>query len=160
MKKWKVWRHMIFTPPPPVTNCHTFSDPLPPSGAWHTLWTAPTKFICTFLGNNNCANVCVCFHEYHSYYSHGFVAWLPWHFQFFHFRSAGKHQSAKGHPEMKRIKLRFQQPLNKSILVNRLRGRFLKPHMTGTHTYLFDSKNVCWNFAGICIDRISGFLQF
>ena len=42
MKKWKVWRHIIFTPPPPpVTNCHTFSDPLPPSGAWHTLWTAP-----------------------------------------------------------------------------------------------------------------------
>ena len=29
-KKWKMWRHMIFTPPPPVTNCHTFSDPLPP----------------------------------------------------------------------------------------------------------------------------------
>ena len=27
-------------PPPPVTNCHTFSDPLP-LGAWHTLWTAP-----------------------------------------------------------------------------------------------------------------------
>ena len=30
MKKLKVWRHTIFTPPPPVTNCHTFSDPLPP----------------------------------------------------------------------------------------------------------------------------------
>src|SRR6218665_2013318 len=27
-------------PPPPVTNCHTFSDPLPPR-AWCTLWTAP-----------------------------------------------------------------------------------------------------------------------
>ena len=27
-------------PPPPVTNCHTFSDPLPPR-AWRTLWTAP-----------------------------------------------------------------------------------------------------------------------
>ena len=27
-------------PPPPVTNCHTFSDPLP-SRAWRTLWTAP-----------------------------------------------------------------------------------------------------------------------
>ena len=30
MKKLKVWRHTIFTPPPPVTNCHTFSDPPPP----------------------------------------------------------------------------------------------------------------------------------
>ena len=27
-------------PPPPVTNCHTFSNPLPP-WAWHTLWMAP-----------------------------------------------------------------------------------------------------------------------
>ena len=27
-------------PPPPVTNRHTFSDPLPPR-AWRTLWTAP-----------------------------------------------------------------------------------------------------------------------
>ena len=27
-------------PPPPVTNCHTFSDPYP-LGAWHTLWMAP-----------------------------------------------------------------------------------------------------------------------
>ena len=28
-------------PSPPVTNCHTFSDPLPLSRAWRTLWTAP-----------------------------------------------------------------------------------------------------------------------
>jgi len=27
-------------PPPSVTNCHTFSDPLP-LWAWRTLWTAP-----------------------------------------------------------------------------------------------------------------------
>ena len=39
-EKWKVWRHMIFTPSP----CHKLSHflrPPPPSGAWHTLWTAP-----------------------------------------------------------------------------------------------------------------------
>ena len=28
-KNLKVWRHMFSTPPSPVTNCHTFSDPLP-----------------------------------------------------------------------------------------------------------------------------------
>jgi len=27
-KNLKVWRHMFSTPPSPVTNCHTFSDPL------------------------------------------------------------------------------------------------------------------------------------
>src|SRR6218665_475653 len=32
---------MILTPPPPVTNCHTFLDPLPPPRARRTLWTAP-----------------------------------------------------------------------------------------------------------------------
>ena len=31
-------------PPPPVTNCHTFSDPLPLE-AWHTLWTAPGAIV-------------------------------------------------------------------------------------------------------------------
>ena len=34
-------------PPPPVTNCHTFSNPLP-LGAWHTLWTAPSLKIFIF----------------------------------------------------------------------------------------------------------------
>jgi len=29
-------------PHPPVTNCHTFSDPLLPR-AWRTLWTAPYR---------------------------------------------------------------------------------------------------------------------
>ena len=40
---WKNWKCDVtqsLPPPPPVTNCHTFSDPLP-LGAWHTLWTAP-----------------------------------------------------------------------------------------------------------------------
>ena len=44
-KKWKVWRHIIFTPPP--SPCHKLSHflrPPPPSGAWHTLWTAPYLF--------------------------------------------------------------------------------------------------------------------
>ena len=34
-------------PVSPVTNCHTFSDPLPPR-AWRTLWTAP-KYARWFL---------------------------------------------------------------------------------------------------------------
>src|SRR6218665_1502313 len=33
---------MLLDPPPPVTNCHTFSDPLPPR-ALRTLWTAPNR---------------------------------------------------------------------------------------------------------------------
>ena len=44
VKKWKVWHHMNFTPPP--SPCHKLSHflrPLPPSGAWHTLWTAPVE---------------------------------------------------------------------------------------------------------------------
>ena len=40
VKKWKVWRHMIF-PPPPCHKLSHFLRPPPPSGAWHTLWTAP-----------------------------------------------------------------------------------------------------------------------
>ena len=32
------------TPPPPVTNCHTFLDPLPSPRAWRTLRTAPNAF--------------------------------------------------------------------------------------------------------------------
>jgi len=32
---------MLLTPP--VTNCHTFPDPLPPR-AWRTLWTAPLLY--------------------------------------------------------------------------------------------------------------------
>ena len=41
---WKNWKCDVTwsLPPPPVTNCHTFSDPLP-LGAWHTLWTAPNQ---------------------------------------------------------------------------------------------------------------------
>ena len=37
----QVWRHTCAYPPS-VTNCHTFSDPLPPP-AWYTLWTAPNN---------------------------------------------------------------------------------------------------------------------
>ena len=32
-------------PPPSVTNCHTFLDPLP-LRAWHTFWTAPSHSGC------------------------------------------------------------------------------------------------------------------
>ena len=45
---WKNWKCDVtwsLPPPPPVTKCHTFSDPLPPSGAWHTLWTAPFPLV-------------------------------------------------------------------------------------------------------------------
>ena len=36
------WR----TPPSPVTNCHTFSDPLQPPRVWRTLWTALQQSQC------------------------------------------------------------------------------------------------------------------
>jgi len=37
-----VTSHALY--PPPVTNCNTFSDPIPP-WVWRTLWTPPKSRI-------------------------------------------------------------------------------------------------------------------
>ena len=42
---------MLLTPPS-VTNCHTFSDLLPPR-AWRTLWTAPVQLFSNLLDGNS-----------------------------------------------------------------------------------------------------------
>jgi len=46
---------MLLNPLPLVTNCHTFSDPLPPQ-AWRTFWTVP--FLPMQL--HNCMRIKLC----------------------------------------------------------------------------------------------------
>ena len=46
LKTLTVWPHRISTPSP-VTNCRSFSDPLP--FEWHTLWTTPWWIWCIVL---------------------------------------------------------------------------------------------------------------
>ena len=42
-----MWRHITLTLTPPVTNCHTLLDPLPPR-AWHHICTAPNSALIIF----------------------------------------------------------------------------------------------------------------